>query len=75
MRLLLQKPKTLVRKRNGANSSRLPRTQAHKALNPTSNGTGPAPKSPPRTFLLETPVQFTTVSVLVDSSLRFRRRL
>lgn len=52
--------KSLIRKRNGGNPGRLTRVLSQKSLNVSNNS--PAPKSPPRTFLLETPVQFTTVS-------------
>lgn len=55
-----QKMKSLIRKRNGGNPGRLTRVLSQKSLNVSNNS--PAPKSPPRTFLLETPVQFTTVS-------------
>lgn len=60
-----QKMKSLIRKRNGGNPGRLTRVLSQKSLNVSSNS--PAPKSPPRTFLLETPVQFTTVSKFSNS--------
>ncbi|KOC70819.1 Rho GTPase-activating protein 20 [Habropoda laboriosa] len=56
--VLTTKMKSLIRKRNGGNPGRLTRVLSQKSLNVSSNS--PAPKSPPRTFLLETPVQFTT---------------
>lgn len=52
--------KSLIRKRNGGNPGRLTRVLSQKSLNVSNSS--PTPKSPPRTFLLETPVQFTTVS-------------
>lgn len=52
--------KSLIRKRSNGNTGRLTRVLSQKCLNSTNGA--PAPKSPPRTFLLETPVQFTTVS-------------
>ncbi|XP_076161075.1 uncharacterized protein LOC143143570 isoform X6 [Ptiloglossa arizonensis] len=56
--VLTTKMKSLIRKRNGGNPGRLTRVLSQKSLNVPNNS--PAPKSPPRTFLLETPVQFTT---------------
>ncbi|XP_031840965.1 uncharacterized protein LOC116430652 isoform X1 [Nomia melanderi] len=56
--VLTTKMKSLIRKRSGGNPGRLTRVLSQKSLNVSSNS--PAPKSPPRTFLLETPVQFTT---------------
>nr|XP_033325995.1 rho GTPase-activating protein 20-like isoform X1 [Megalopta genalis] len=56
--VLTTKMKSLIRKRSGGNTGRLTRVLSQKSLNVSSNS--PAPKSPPRTFLLETPVQFTT---------------
>ncbi|CAL7947773.1 unnamed protein product [Xylocopa violacea] len=56
--VLTTKMKSLIRKRNGGNPGRLTRVLSQKSLNVSNNS--PAPKSPPRTFLLETPVQFTT---------------
>ncbi|XP_020707117.2 uncharacterized protein LOC105684468 isoform X3 [Athalia rosae] len=56
--VLTTKMKSLIRKRSNGNTGRLTRVLSQKCLNST-NGTS-APKSPPRTFLLETPVQFTT---------------
>ncbi|XP_024945741.1 uncharacterized protein LOC107272666 isoform X2 [Cephus cinctus] len=56
--VLTTKMKSLIRKRSGGNTGRLTRVLSQKSLNATSNA--PAPKLPPRTFLLETPVQFTT---------------
>ncbi|XP_054008638.1 rho GTPase-activating protein 20-like isoform X2 [Hylaeus anthracinus] len=56
--VLTTKMKSLIRKRSGGNPGRLTRVLSQKSLNVPSNS--PAPKSPPRTFLLETPVQFTT---------------
>ncbi|KAG7202028.1 hypothetical protein KM043_004712 [Ampulex compressa] len=56
--VLTTKMKSLIRKRNGGNPGRLTRVLSQKSLHAIGNS--PAPKSPPRTFLLETPVQFTT---------------
>ncbi|XP_023287924.1 rho GTPase-activating protein 20 isoform X2 [Orussus abietinus] len=56
--VLTTKMKSLIRKRSGGNTGRLTRVLSQKSLNAVNNV--PAPKSPPRTFLLETPVQFTT---------------
>ncbi|XP_058804971.1 uncharacterized protein LOC131672055 [Phymastichus coffea] len=58
--VLTTKPKNVARKRNGANNAaRLPRAASAKSLN--CGPSQPAGKpSPARTFLLETPVQFTT---------------
>ncbi|XP_011306051.1 rho GTPase-activating protein 20-like [Fopius arisanus] len=57
--VLTTKPKSLVRKRNGTNANRLSRALSQKNLQCVETPSG-APKSPPRKFLLETPVQFTT---------------
>ncbi|XP_034945775.1 rho GTPase-activating protein 20-like isoform X2 [Chelonus insularis] len=57
--VLTTKMKSLIRKRNGPNPGRLTRALSQKNLQNVGAPT-PAPKSPPRTFLLETPVQFTT---------------
>ncbi|XP_046492740.1 rho GTPase-activating protein 20 isoform X3 [Neodiprion pinetum] len=56
--VLTTKMKNLIRKRTNGSTGRLTRVLSQKCLN-SANG-APAPKSPPRTFLLETPVQFTT---------------
>ncbi|XP_043667812.1 uncharacterized protein LOC122628954 isoform X2 [Vespula pensylvanica] len=56
--VLTTKMKSLIRKRNGTNPGRLTRVLSQKSLNVSNNS--PPSKSPPRTFLLETPVQFTT---------------
>ncbi|XP_017885850.1 uncharacterized protein LOC108628438 isoform X2 [Ceratina calcarata] len=56
--VLTTKMKSLIRKRSGGNPGRLTRVLSQKSLNVSINS--PPPKSPPRTFLLETPVQFTT---------------
>lgn len=70
---VFQKMKNLIRKRSGGNTGRLTRVLSQKSLNVTSSS--PAPKSPPRTFLLETPVQFTTVSSRKFSYPDARRRI
>ncbi|XP_063973331.1 rho GTPase-activating protein 20-like [Diachasmimorpha longicaudata] len=57
--VLTTKPKSLVRKRNGTNANRLSRALSQKNLQNIEASTS-VPKSPPRKFLLETPVQFTT---------------
>ncbi|XP_043490789.1 uncharacterized protein LOC122516762 isoform X1 [Polistes fuscatus] len=56
--ILTTKMKSLIRKRNGTNPGRLTRVLSQKSLNVLNNS--PPSKLPPRTFLLETPVQFTT---------------
>ncbi|XP_014298945.1 rho GTPase-activating protein 20 isoform X2 [Microplitis demolitor] len=58
--VLTTKMKSLIRKRNGPNPGRLTRALSQKNLQNISNSPVPATKSSPRTFLLETPVQFTT---------------
>lgn len=54
-----QKMKNILRKRNSGPPARLTRGLSQKALDTPDSS--PSPKSPTRTFLLETPVQFTTV--------------
>ncbi|XP_066594917.1 rho GTPase-activating protein 20-like isoform X2 [Prorops nasuta] len=57
--VLTTKMKSLIRKRGSSNNpGRLTRVLSQKSLNIASNSQ--CSKSPPRTFLLETPVQFTT---------------
>lgn len=51
--------KNILRKRNSGTPARLTRGLSQKTLDIPDNS--PSPKSPTRTFLLETPVQFTTV--------------
>ncbi|XP_036142198.1 rho GTPase-activating protein 20 isoform X2 [Monomorium pharaonis] len=53
------KTKNMLRKRNGSTPVRLTRGLSQKALDTTDSSPSPT-KSPTRTFLLETPVQFTT---------------
>lgn len=69
--LLFQKMKNLnMRKRNNGNPGKLTRVLSQKSLNSSilfANNSPPA-KSPSRTFLLETPVQFTTVRRMLLSS-------
>lgn len=54
------KTKNMLRKRNGSTPVRLTRGLSQKTLDTTDSTSSPT-KSPTRTFLLETPVQFTTV--------------
>lgn len=51
--------KNILRKRNSGTPARLTRGLSQKTLDTPDSS--PSPKSPTRTFLLETPVQFTTV--------------
>ncbi|XP_018054483.1 PREDICTED: rho GTPase-activating protein 20-like isoform X1 [Atta colombica] len=53
------KTKNMLRKRNGSTPVRLTRGLSQKTLDTTDSTSSPT-KSPTRTFLLETPVQFTT---------------
>lgn len=55
-----QKTKNMLRKRNGSTPVRLTRGLSQKTLDTPDSASSPV-KSPIRTFLLETPVQFTTV--------------
>lgn len=50
----------MLRKRNGSTPARLTRGLSQKGLDIPDSVPSPT-KSPTRTFLLETPVQFTTV--------------
>lgn len=54
--------KSHIRKRSTGNPGRLSRALSQKNLQ-NVGAPVPAPKTPPRTFLLETPVQFTTVCI------------
>jgi len=58
--ICFQKTKNMLRKRNGSTPVRLTRGLSQKTLDTTDSTSSPT-KSPTRTFLLETPVQFTTV--------------
>ncbi|XP_025269720.1 uncharacterized protein LOC105254643 isoform X1 [Camponotus floridanus] len=56
--VVTMKMKNILRKRNSGTPARLTRGLSQKTLDIPDNS--PSPKSPTRTFLLETPVQFTT---------------
>jgi len=56
----------MLRKRNGSTPARLTRGISQKALDTTDSAPSPI-KSPTRTFLLETPVQFTTVRKILGN--------
>ncbi|XP_072755170.1 uncharacterized protein [Anoplolepis gracilipes] len=56
--VVTMKMKNMLRKRNSGTPVRLTRGLSQKTLDTTDSS--PSPKSPTRTFLLETPVQFTT---------------
>lgn len=55
--------KNILRKRNSSTPAKLPRGLSQKALDVPDSALSLI-KSPTRTFLLETPVQFTTVRLL-----------